>query len=124
VLDSVIKEVQTRSVSLWEGFNTAKSAIIAANSAVEAAQIACDGTTHEEKVGNKTILDVLTAQKNLYDTKVKKIATYKGLIITAYQLKSLSGMLTARALDLHVDYFVPEEEFKKLKKRLFVDKIF
>ncbi|MEG8230220.1 TolC family protein [Candidatus Rickettsia tasmanensis] len=119
-LDSAIKQTQAGVVSVWEGFEAAKSRIVAANQGVDAAQISYDGTVQEEIVGSKTILDVLTAEEKLYEAKITRVDAYKSSVLAAYQMKLLTGELTAQSLKLKVKYFSPEEEFKTIKKKLFI----
>ncbi|AFB20821.1 TolC family protein [Rickettsia canadensis] len=119
-LDSAIKQTQAWVVSVWEGFEAAKSRIVAANQGVDAAQISYDGTVQEEIVGSKTILDVLTAEEKLYEAKITRVDAYKSLVLAAYHMKLLTGELTAQNLKLKVKYFSPEEEFKTIKKKMFI----
>ncbi|ACP53230.1 Type I secretion outer membrane protein TolC [Rickettsia africae ESF-5] len=119
-LDNVIKQTQAGVVSVWEGFEAAKSRIVAANQGVDAAQISYDGTVQEEIVGSKTILDVLTAAEKLYEAKITRVDAYKSSVLAAYQMKLLTGELTAQSLKLKVKYFSPEEEFKTIKKKMFI----
>ncbi|WP_392506110.1 TolC family protein [Rickettsia sp. 2024-CO-Wats] len=119
-LDSAIKQTQAGVVSVWEGFEAAKSRIVAANQGVDAAQISYDGTVQEEIVGSKTILDVLTAEEKLYEAKITRVDAYKSSVLAAYQMKLLTGELTAQSLKLKVKYFSPEEEFKTIKKKMFI----
>ncbi len=105
---------------MWEGFEAAKSRIVAANQGVDAAQISYDGTVQEEIVGSKTILDVLTAEEKLYEAKITRVDAYKSSVLAAYQMKLLTGELTAQSLKLKVKYFSPEEEFKTIKKKMFI----
>lgn len=119
-LDSTIKQTQANVISVWERFEAAKSRIIAADQGVDAAQISYDGTVQEEIVGSKTILDVLSAEDKLFDAKITRVDAYKTSILTAYQMKSLTGELTAQSLKLKVKYFSPEEEFKIIKKKMFI----
>ncbi|WCR56828.1 TolC family protein [Rickettsia asembonensis] len=119
-LESAIKQTQAGVVSVWEGFEAAKSRIVAANQGVEAAQISYDGTVQEEIVGSKTILDVLDAEQKLYEAKITRVDAYKNSVLAAYQMKLLTGELTAQSLKLKVKYFSPEEEFKTIKKKMFI----
>ncbi|HJD56119.1 MAG TPA: TolC family protein [Rickettsia endosymbiont of Pyrocoelia pectoralis] len=119
-LDSTIKQTRAGVISVWEGFEAAKSRIIAANQGVDAAQISYDGTAQEEIVGSKTILDVLTAEEKLYEAKIARVDAYKASILAAYQMKLLTGELTAKSLKLKVKYFDPEDEFKIIKRKMFI----
>lgn len=119
-LDSAIKQTQANAISVWEGFEAAKSRIVAANQGMDAAQISYDGTVQEEIVGSKTMLDVLSAEEKLYEAKITRVDAYKASILTAYQMKLLTGELTAQSLKLKVKYFSPAEEFKTIKKKMFI----
>jgi outer membrane protein len=119
-LDDTIKQIRASAIGSWEGFEAAKSKIIATSQGVEAAQIAYDGIMQEEIVGSKTILEVLTAEEKLYNAKISKVDAYRDCILAAYQIKSLLGELTAKSLKLKVKYFTPEDEFKGLKKKLII----
>jgi len=119
-LDNVKKQIQANAISVWEGFEAAKSRIIASEQGVDAAQISYDGTVQEEIVGSKTILDVLSAEEKLFDAKITRVDAYKASILTAYQMKLLTGELTAQSLKLKVKYFSPEDEFKTIKKKMFI----
>ncbi|ADE29736.1 TolC family protein [Rickettsia prowazekii] len=119
-LDSAIKQIKAGVVSVWEGFETAKSRIVAANQGVEAAQISYNGIVQEEIVGSKTILDVLDAEQKLYEAKITRVDAYKNSVLASYQMKLLTGELTAKSLKLKVKYFSPEEEFNNLKKKMFI----
>ncbi|XVN42726.1 MAG: TolC family outer membrane protein [Candidatus Rickettsia vulgarisii] len=118
--DDAIRQVKAGVISSWEGFEVAKSKIIATTQAVEAAQITYDGTMQEEIVGSKTMLDVLTAEEKLYNARIAKVDAHRDAILAAYQMKLFIGELTARSLKLKVKYFTPEEEFKRLKTKLVI----
>ncbi|MCC8369009.1 MAG: TolC family protein [Rickettsia endosymbiont of Oxypoda opaca] len=119
-LDNTIKQIQALAISSWEELAAAKSRIISTNHGVEAAQISYNGTVQEEIVGSKTILDVLNAEDKLYEAKTSRVDAYKASILAAYQMKSLTGELTAKSLKLKVRYFSPEDEFKNIKKKLII----
>ena len=117
-LDAKVKQINADCISNWEGFNTAKSSIISTTEGVKAAQIAYDGSVQEELVGTKTILDVLTSEERLNETKLAKVDATKQYILAAYQMKTLMGQLTAKSLHLKVNYFDPEQEFKNVKTKI------
>ena len=119
-LDNNTKLVRAQSIGAWENYEAAKSKVIATAQGVEAAQVSYDGTVQEEIVGSKTILDVLMAEDKLNDAKISKVDAHKESVLSAYQMKALVGELTAKSLRLSVKYFTPEEEFKTLKKKLFI----
>jgi outer membrane protein len=117
-LNEQIKRIYASSIGSWESFNAAKSGITASAQGVEAGQIAYDGTVQEEIVGNKMILEVLEAQKQLDQAKTQNVEANVAYISNAYQMKALIGELTAKSLKLKGSYFSPENEFKKIKSKL------
>lgn len=117
-LDSAIKQNKSSCIAIWEGFTSAKASIASATQGVESATIAYNGMVEEEKVGSKSILDVLNAESQLNSAQITKVAADKNYIFTAYQMKALLGQLTAKSFNLKVNYFSPESEFKKAKLKI------
>lgn len=116
--DDQINQTKANCMTSWEGYNAAKSAIISATQGVEAAQKAYDGKIQEELVGSSTPLDVSNAEEKLNNAKLSKVKANRDCIFAAYQMKSLIGALTAKSLKLKVNYFSPEDEFKKVKTKI------
>jgi outer membrane protein len=117
-LDSITRQLDSNSKSSWLGFSASKTRANAASEAVKAAEVAYEGMIQEESLGSKTILDVLQAQERLNKVREEEIAAKKDLVLAAYQMKSLTGHLTAKGMKLKVKYFEPEQEFKKIKTKV------
>ena len=81
-----MKQIRASAIGSWEGFEAAKSRIIAASQGIEAAQIAYYGIMQGEIVGSNTTLEVLTAEEKLYNAKISKVDAYKDSILAAYQI--------------------------------------
>ena len=62
-------QVRAAVVSAWAQVDAAEGAIVAAQEGVEAAEIALSGVQEEQKVGQRTTLDVLDAQQVLLDAR-------------------------------------------------------
>jgi outer membrane protein len=117
-LDNVIKLIKFNSKTSWSEFEAAKLRITASAQAVKAAEIAYAGVKQEEMVGSKNIIDVLNTEERLNKAKSSMVDAKKSMIMAAYKIKSLMGGLTAKAMNLKVDYFEPEAEFKKAKMKI------
>lgn len=117
-LDSVIKQVQSSCKASWSELEAAKMRIDATTQAVNAAEIAYEGMIQEEMLGSKTIVDVLRTEERLNKARESRVEARKGLVLAAYRIKSLTGDLTAKSMELKVDYFEPEAEFKKVKMKI------
>ncbi len=82
-------------VSNWGGMVASKARINSAQTQIEAAQQALLGITNEEKVGQRTVLDVLDAEQELLEAKVA-LQQARGDYISAYfRLLSAMGRLHA-----------------------------
>jgi outer membrane protein len=103
----------------WETLVTARAAIEAFRSQVTASEIALDGVRREAAVGSRTVLDVLDAEQELLDSRVNLVGAQRDQIVAIYGVKSASGALTARALDLPVEYYDPEEHYREVRDKWF-----
>ncbi|MCP4934940.1 MAG: TolC family outer membrane protein [bacterium] len=80
-------------VSNWGGMAASKARINSAHAQIAAAQKALLGITNEEKVGQRTVLDVLDAEQELLEAKVA-LQQVRGDYINAYfRLLSAMGRL-------------------------------
>lgn len=103
----------------WETLATARAAIESIRSQVTANEIALDGVRREAAVGSRTILDVLNAEQEFLDSRVNLVRAQRDQIVAIYGVKSAAGALTARALDLPVDYYDPEEHYREVRDKWF-----
>lgn len=117
-LDGQIKQIKSQCKASWERFNAAKARIEATSQGVKSAEIAYEGMVQEEMLGSKTIIDVITSEEKLSKARETRIEAQKELILASYNIKSLMGELTAEKMKLPVEYFNPDQEFKKLKLRI------
>lgn len=113
--DERARKVDSQIVYLWSSLQSLKSALESAKIALEAQQLAFDGTMQEFKLGLKSILDVLNVERDLTTVKINKATVLRNYIFQAYQMKVFMGELTARKLQLKVDYFDPNKELRKIK---------
>lgn len=117
VYNSVKRTLETNAIKLWEEYNASQQMILAVNKAVEAEALAVEGITHEERLGLKSLLEVLKAEDRLYAVQLKAIDAEQQNILAAYQISVMIGDLTARKLGIQ-NSFNPEYEFKKIKTQL------
>ncbi|WP_316978748.1 TolC family outer membrane protein [Shumkonia mesophila] len=101
----------------WETLTTARAAIEAFRSQVTANEIALDGVRREAAVGSRTVLDVLDAEQELLDSRVNLVGAQRNQIVAIYGVKSASGLLSARALDLPVEYYDPEDHYREVRDK-------
>ena len=116
--DSIIKQLKARVKAGHSKLDAAKLRIKAAGEAVKAAEVAYEGMVQQEMLGSKTIIDVLRTEERLNKARETQVEAKKLLITSVYELKLLTGDLTAKNMNLKVNYFSPESEFKKIKRKI------
>ena len=92
-----MQEVVTAS---WERLLAATAAIDAFRAEVRANQIALEGVQQEALVGARTVLDVLDAEQELFDSQVSLVRAGREEVLASYQLKLAVGQLTVDGLEL------------------------
>lgn len=113
------RQVLDATRSAWESYRAAEASI-ASNRAQEAAdQTALDGVQQEQQVGTRTVLDVLNAQAELLNAQVAVVVSERNAMVTAFQILSAMGVLTARSLGLAVKYYDPEKHYDEDSNRWF-----
>ena len=80
---------------------------------------AAQGVEKEAEVGARTVLDVLDAQQELLNSQVSLVRAERDQVVAAFQLKASVGVLTARQLNLAVDYYDPELHFRQVRNAWF-----
>lgn len=92
----------------WNTYDAQTTAIVAANSARDAAQMALDGTREEQRRGRRTVLDVLNAQQELLNARVSLSAATHAQTAAYFAILAATGQLSAQNLGLGpVDETVP-----------------
>ncbi len=95
----VIAQVRA-SYSSWR----ASLAIIASTqAAVDAAALSLEGVRAENTVGNRTVLDILDAQRELLSAQVQLITARRNAYVAGFSLLAAMGLAEARDLGLEGD---------------------
>ena len=118
-LEDTLRGVQRSVTTAWERVSAARAAIDAFEEEVRANQIALDGVEEEAMVGQRTVLDVLDAEQELFDSQVNLVRARREWIVATYQLKSAVGELTVAGLDLDVQPFDATANYLQQRDRLF-----
>lgn len=108
---AVAQDVGTALATL----RVANASITATDQQIRAARVAFQGVREEATLGQRTTLDVLTAEQDLLDAEVAYTAAVADRTIAAYQLLSAMGLMTARHLGLNVQLYDPAEYYRLIK---------
>jgi outer membrane protein len=117
--DSALRAVIAEISSAWSQYITSQARIKAAETQIEAATVALNGTREEAKVGQRTTLDVLIADQTLLGAQVNLVTAQTDRVVASYLVLSSVGKLSANSLGLKVKGYDAKVHYDKVKGRLY-----
>ncbi|MGB9164842.1 MAG: TolC family outer membrane protein [Rhodomicrobium sp.] len=112
----VQRELARQNVmSQWGLIVAARGNIAAGKSAVESTRIALEGVREEEKVGQRTILDVLNSEQQNLNAQVFLVAFQRDLVVASYSVLAGMGRLTAYDIALAAELYDPTRYYGEVK---------
>jgi len=102
-------------VSAWGQLQSARAQIKSDQSSVDANTIALRGVRDEERVGQRTVLDVLDAEQALLDSNVSLVTSKRDKVLSQYVLLSAVGGLNSYVLNLPVQHYDPLLHYRRAK---------
>ncbi len=113
---SIIAQVRS-AYSAWR----AAHEVIASNEiAVDAASLSLEGVRAENTVGNRTILDILDAERELLQVQVQHVTARRNAYVAGFTL--LAAMGRAEAEDLSLDggpLYDPDTNYRRVRSKWF-----
>ncbi|MGH6866081.1 MAG: TolC family outer membrane protein [Methyloceanibacter sp.] len=106
-------------IANWGILQSSGPAISSAEAAVSANKIALTGVREEEKVGQRTTLDVLDAQRELLNSQIGLVSALRDRVVAEYSLYAAIGRMDAQTLGLPVPYYDPIEHYDIVKGKWF-----
>lgn len=113
------RRVEQEAVAAWEDLEAAQARIVALDEQVRAAEIALEGVREEHQVGERTVLDILEAQQELLDAEVELVIARRDEIVASHNVLATVGRLRARTLELPVEFFDVEGEYRAVRDRIW-----
>lgn len=99
--------------SAWEYMNANKARMNSVKAQIKAYQIALNGVREEEVLGNRTVLDVLNQYQYLLNSEVEEVTVKHDYYVAGLTLLQAMGKLTAKDLNLKVDLYDVDANYKK-----------
>ncbi|MDO8533428.1 MAG: TolC family outer membrane protein [Xanthobacteraceae bacterium] len=118
-LDVIRDQVRAQIVQFWTQLDAAKASIEAAQTQVRANQTALNGVTEEYMVGQRTILDVLTARSQLVTAQSNLVTAQRDRVVASFAVLSSFGRLDAETLELQVAVYDPQEHYYQIRDSWF-----
>lgn len=103
--------------SNWEYMVSNKARITSVKDQIRAYAIALDGVQQEEALGNRTVLDVLDAYQELLNSNVEEVRAWRDYYVSGLQLLASMGKLTAKDLNLNVEFYDAEKHSAKTRNK-------
>jgi outer membrane protein len=121
---ATIQEIERFRTIAREGVLSAWAQLIASRAqlesdqiAVTAARTALTGVREEQKVGQRTILDVLNAEQEYLASQVQLETTRRNLVVNSYLVLQSVGRLTSDYLTLTKLVYDPEVHYSEVRRK-------
>ena len=92
-----------------------KAQVIAAQSQVEASELAYLGTSKEAQVGQRTVIDILNAQQTLVNARVALVTAQHDRVVASYAVLSAIGRLSPQVLHLSTQTYDPSVHYQQVR---------
>ncbi len=110
-------EAQADVVASWSRVQASRAQLVSDSAQVDANRTALAGVREEERVGQRTVLDVLNAELELLNAEVNLVTTRRDLSVNAYALLSSIGRLGAEHLSLGTEVYDPEAHYFDVRRK-------
>jgi len=111
-------QTQARVISAWEQISAAKAQIAAGKAEISAARQALKGVRKEYLAGQRTMLDVLDATRELTGAQIALSNGYHDKAVAHYTLLASVGVLTSADLRLDAAPYRPKINRERVKYNL------
>ena len=110
-------EARAAIVSAWSQLLAARAQLESDNTQVQATRTALAGVREEERVGQRTLLDVLNAEQEALNAEVQLVSTQRNLVVASYLVLSSIGRLTAAQLAVVDKVYDPEVHYHEVRRQ-------
>jgi outer membrane protein len=116
-IEASIRVATLNATQSWQNLEAARANVVSFTSQIEANTIAYSGVVEEQRVGTRTLLDVLNAQQELFTSQSNLAIAQHDEAVSAYQVKSAVGEMTALALNLQVERYNPQKHYDAVREK-------
>ena len=109
------KRAAQQARSAWARLQASRAERREIETQVQAARAALTGVEEELQVGARTVLDVLDAERELFNAEVQRVRARRDLLVAAYRVYRTIGQLTARGLELDTEYYDTGKAYEEVR---------
>jgi outer membrane protein len=110
-------DVQSQVVTAWSQLLAARAQLQSDRAQVAALSTALAGVREEEKVGQRTLLDILNAEQELLNAQVSLANTQRNIVVTSYSVMSTVGRLNVQELGGTSEVYDPEVHYFEVRRK-------
>jgi outer membrane protein len=114
-VESARRQVLQAVSQAWNQLLGARASLVADEEQVKSDTVAFEGVREEQKVGLRTILDVLNAQQELETSQLQLVGARHDEYVAAAAVLAATGALDARALVPDAPHYDPKANFDKVR---------
>lgn len=118
-IDASREQVRANIISAWGTYTAARAQIRSDAAQVEANRVALAGVKEEEKVGQRTVLDVLNAEQELLNSQVSLTTSKRNLAVASYALLAAMGQISSANLELQVEQYDPTNHYRDVSDKWY-----
>lgn len=109
------RNAKQAAISAWEELAATRASIESTQAQIAASEIALEGVRIEERVGSRTLLDILDARQELLNARVELTRSQRDEIVAAYSLMAATGELSVKSLDIVVEQYDPTAYYDSVR---------
>jgi outer membrane protein len=108
---------QSQVVQAWSQLVGFKAQAESDRASITANTTALEGVKEEERVGQRTLLDVLNAQQELLQSQVNLETTKRNILVASYTLVSAIGRLSVAEVGAATEVYNPEVHYVDVRRK-------
>ena len=112
-------EVLAQLVAAWSQLSAARAQLESDQVSVDANRVALAGVREEERVGQRTLLDVLNAEQESLNSEVNLVTTKRNLVVASYNVLSTIGRLNSQELGVAALVYDPKAHYLEVRNKWF-----
>jgi len=116
-IEQARSQTEADVVASWSQLLAARAQVISDKSQVDANNTALTGVREEERVGQRTLLDVLNAELEYLDSQVQLVTTQRNVVVASYAVLASVGRLDATNLGFSSLAYDPEVHYQEVRRK-------
>jgi outer membrane protein len=108
---------QSHVITAWSQLQGFKAKAVSDRAAIAANTTALEGVKEEERVGQRTLLDVLNAQQELLTSQVNLEQDKRDILVASYALVAAIGRLSVAEVGAASEVYDPEVNYEDVRSK-------